>query len=179
MVVAYIGLGSNLELPQQQIESALGELHDLPKSRCLAQSSRYRSAPMVSTGMVSTGMVSKKGGPQDQPDYINAVVALETELEPQVLLQALQTLENAHGRVRTEHWGPRTLDLDLLLYGDQVMDSDQLTIPHPGLYERNFVLYPLAELSANYGLEVPIPGKHSLRDLLMNCEPDGLEKLGH
>lgn len=179
MVMAYIGLGSNLELPQQQIESALSELHDLPQSRCLAHSSLYRSAPLIPTDKVSTDRVLEEGKLQGQPDYINAVAALETDLQPQALLEALQSLENTHGRVRSQHWGPRTLDLDLLLYGDMLMDSEKLTIPHPGLYERNFVLYPLLELSTDYGLDVNIPGKHSLRDLLVNCESAGLEKLGH
>ena len=152
---AYIGLGSNLADPQAQLHRALTELAQLPQSRLLAQSSLYRSAPM---------------GPQAQPDYFNAVAALETDLSPLALLAELQALETAHQRVRGEHWGPRTLDLDLLLYADQCIDLPTLKIPHPGLYERNFVLYPLAEIAP--GLE--IPGFGALGELLARCERGSL-----
>ncbi len=152
---AYIGLGSNLADPQAQLQRAITELAQLPQSQLLAQSSLYRSAPM---------------GPQDQPDYLNAVVALETALPPLALLAELQTVEAAHQRVRGERWGPRTLDLDLLLYADRTIDLPALTVPHPGLYERNFVLYPLAEIAP--GLE--IPGLGVLGELLARCERGSL-----
>lgn len=134
-VKAYIGLGSNLsgELvsPRAQVELALQELAKLPDSRLLAQS------PLFS---------SKAVGPV-QPDYVNAVACIETRLAPLALLDQLQALEQAHRRVRLEHWGPRTLDLDLLLYGDQQIDLPRLKVPHPYLTQRNFVLYPLAAIA--------------------------------
>ncbi len=166
MVLAYVGLGSNLARPETQLRTALTELDALPLSSCLAHSSLYRSPPMPSTGQ-----------PNEQPDYINAVVALNTELTPTELLTALQNLENCHHRQRTERWGPRTLDLDLLLYGDEIIDLPELTVPHPGLYERNFVLYPLAELVAGQAEHLHIPGKGTLASLLAACPRGELEKL--
>ena len=150
MVTAYIGLGSNLADPRTQLLRAFDELARLSRARLLARSSLYRSAPM---------------GPPDQPDYLNAVAALETDLDPLALLAELQAIEAVHRRVRGERWGPRTLDLDLLLYGEQRIDLPTLTVPHPGLYERNFVLYPLAEIAP--GLE--IPGHGPLGELLARC----------
>jgi len=169
-VIAYIGLGSNLADPESQVQSALAELQNLPQSRCLAHSSLYRSAPMVSAG----------DSADDQPDYINAVAALETVLEPAVLLAELQHLEALHQRIREQRWGPRTLDLDLLLYGDSSINTVELTVPHPGLSERNFVLYPLAEVvgEAKTG-ELKIPGQGTLADLLGACPRDDLAKVNH
>ena len=161
-VIAYIGLGSNLENPEKQLQRALGELSALPQSRCLAYSSLYRSTPM---------------GPKDQPDFINAVLALETSLPPETLLAECQRLEQAHGRIRQAHWGPRTLDLDLLLYGEQRIHTAHLIVPHPGLYERNFVLYPLAEVAARVSPNLQVPGYGSLQGLLANCGRGELEKL--
>ncbi len=155
MVTAYIGLGSNLADPQARLRRAFAELAQLPQSQLLAQSSLYRSAPM---------------GSQDQPDYLNAVAALETALSPLALLAGLQAVEAAHQRVRGERWGPRTLDLDLLLYADQTIDLPTLTVPHPGLYERNFVLYPLAEIASG----LVIPGLGVLGELLARCERGSL-----
>jgi 2-amino-4-hydroxy-6-hydroxymethyldihydropteridine diphosphokinase len=127
-VTAYIGLGSNLQQPIQQVKQALLHLAELPQTHLLNASPLYRSAPL---------------GPADQPDYINAVAALATRLSPLALLDALQTIERQQGRVREgERWGPRTLDLDLLLYAEQKIQNDRLRVPHPGLGERNFVLYP-------------------------------------
>ncbi|WP_409523749.1 2-amino-4-hydroxy-6-hydroxymethyldihydropteridine diphosphokinase [Nitrincola sp. MINF-07-Sa-05] len=131
-VRCFIGLGSNLDNPTDQVMQALKELQDLPGISLMASSSLYRSDPM---------------GPQDQPDYINAVAMLDTQLTPLALLDQLQTLEHAHQRIRLQHWGPRTLDLDLLLYGNQLITCERLTVPHPGLTERNFVLWPLAEIA--------------------------------
>lgn len=137
MITAYIGLGSNLAEPLAQVESAARELAALPGCELLALSPRYRSAPM---------------GPADQPDYINAVAALATQLEPLALLDALQAIEQQHGRQRLVHWGARTLDLDLLLYGQQQIDHPRLRVPHPGLLERAFVLVPLADIAAQLRL---------------------------
>ncbi len=155
MVTAYIGLGSNLADPQARLRRAFAELAQLPQSQLRVRSSLYRSAPM---------------GPQDQPDYLNAVAALETALPPLALLAELQAMEAAHQRVRGERWGPRTLDLDLLLYADQTIDLPTLTVPHPGLYERNFVLYPLAEIAPG----LVIPGVGVLDELLTRCERGSL-----
>lgn len=157
-VRAYIGLGSNLDDPVQQLHLALASLAKLPHSRLAGCSRYYRSAPL---------------GPQDQPDYINAVAALDTTLEPDPLLDALQAIEAAQGRVRARRWGPRTLDLDLLLYGDEVLVTQRLTVPHPGLGERNFVLYPLYELAP----DLVLPDGHVLRDLVARCDGDGLEAI--
>lgn len=158
MVRVYLGLGSNLDNPERQLERACEELAVLPQSRLVSRSSLYRSAPM---------------GPEDQPDYLNAVVCLETALEPERLLDHLLRIEQAHARVRTRHWGPRTLDLDILLYGDEKIDSERLQVPHPGLADRNFVLYPLAEIAA----DLSIPGYGSLRVLLENCPERGLVRV--
>jgi 2-amino-4-hydroxy-6-hydroxymethyldihydropteridine diphosphokinase len=149
-VLAYIGLGSNLEQPLDQLQRALTELHEIPRSRLLASSSLYLSSPM---------------GPTDQPDYVNSVVALDTELPPLDLLDQLQRIEQAHGRERGLRWGPRTLDLDLLLYGDQLIQNDRLSVPHPGTGERDFVLLPLAELAP----ELEIPGLGAISDVLSAC----------
>lgn len=143
-VTAYIGLGSNLEDPTLQLEKAVIGLERLPRSRLLEVSGFYRSAAM---------------GPANQPDYLNAAAALQTELSPLSLLDQLQAIEAAQGRVRGERWGARTLDLDLLLYGDQTFQHPRLQVPHPGLTLRPFVLIPLAEL---VGEALPIPGKGRL-----------------
>ena len=125
-MLVYIGLGSNLQNPLQQIKTAINDLQSLAGVTIITVSSLYQSPPM---------------GPADQPDYINAVISLETSLSPHQLLDALQSVEQLHGRERKRHWGERTLDLDILLYGDQILDDERLTIPHPGMHERAFVLY--------------------------------------
>lgn len=157
-VRAFIGLGSNLEQPERQISQAFDELSSLPQTRLQARSSLYRSPPM---------------GPADQPDYLNAVAQLQTGLEPQTLLSELQRIEHLHGRERALRWGARTLDLDLLLYGDRRIDTPTLSVPHPGMAQRHFVLYPLAELAP----DLEIPGLGALAGLLAACPPTGLEKL--
>jgi 2-amino-4-hydroxy-6-hydroxymethyldihydropteridine diphosphokinase len=157
-VRCYIGLGSNLDRPQQHVARALEELRTLPDPRLLAHSSLYRSAPM---------------GPQDQPDYINAVALLESTLDAHHLLDELQALEQQHRRVRLEHWGPRTLDLDLLLYGEQLIQSERLSVPHPGLPERNFVLWPLSEIAP----DLQLPGGRPLAALLSECPIGTLERI--
>lgn len=143
MQQACIGLGSNLDDPVRQVDSALSELADLPLTRLLRHSSLYRSAPM---------------GPADQPDYVNAAALLETALEPLELLDALQAIEAAHGRRRMLRWGPRTLDLDLLAYGDLSLAHPRLVLPHPGIGERAFVLVPMAEIVP----DMMIPGVGAL-----------------
>lgn len=156
-VHCYIGLGSNLDGPRGHVERALDELARLPQSRLLARSPLYRSAPV---------------GPP-QPDYINAVAQLETALPPLELLDELQRLERAHRRVRREHWGPRTLDLDLLLYGRQHIDDPRLQVPHPEMPRRAFVLYPLADIAP----ELTLPSNTPLESLLARCPFEGLERL--
>ena len=155
---AWIGLGSNLEAPRRQVERAFDELARLPRTHLAGRSRLYRSDPV---------------GPAGQPDYVNAVAALDTALEPLALLDALQAIERTHGRVRTLRWGPRTLDLDLLLYGERVQACERLTLPHPRLHERAFVLYPLADLAP--GLVLPELG--ALSELLRQCPYTGLEVL--
>ncbi|MGB1091381.1 MAG: 2-amino-4-hydroxy-6-hydroxymethyldihydropteridine diphosphokinase [Oceanobacter sp.] len=137
MATVFIGLGANLEDPEQQLITALNELAVHPDLRLLAYSSLYSSKPV---------------GPQDQPDYVNAVAKIETNLEPEPLLDVLQAQENMQGRVRLRRWGERTLDLDILLYGQQMINSERLTIPHPELKNRNFVVVPLVEISPNLTL---------------------------
>ena len=157
MPLAYIGLGSNLEAPLEQVARAFEELAEIPQTQLLARSSIYSSLPV---------------GPA-QPDFINAVALLDTQLPPIALLDALQAIEQAHQRVRIQHWGPRTLDLDLLLYGDQVIDLERLKVPHPYLTQRSFVLYPLADITPNLHL----PDGTPLADLLNRCPADGLIRL--
>lgn len=156
---AYIGIGSNLDDPVTQVRWALQSLHVLPASRCVAQSPLYRTVPV--------------GGPPDQPDYINAAAALDTTLPPDELLMILQELEAARGRVRSLRWGPRTLDLDLLLY-DRITRADpRLTLPHPRLHERAFVLYPLYDIAPR----LDIPGWGRLAELLARCAPTAVVRL--
>jgi 2-amino-4-hydroxy-6-hydroxymethyldihydropteridine diphosphokinase len=154
-MLAYIGLGSNLENPRAQVEQALVELATIPQSQLLAKSPLYRSAPV---------------GPGEQPNYINAAALLETSLTPLALLDALQAIEQSHQRVRIEHWGPRTLDLDILLLDQQTIDSERLKVPHPYLTQRNFVLYPLADIAP----ELRLPDGTSLQQLIAQCPRDGL-----
>lgn len=157
MALAYIGLGSNLEDPLAQVMRAFEELAEIPLTRLRARSSIYSSLPV---------------GPE-QPDYINAAALLDTQLPPLALLDALQTIEQAHQRVRIQHWGPRTLDLDLLLYGDEQINLERLTVPHPYLTQRSFVLYPLADITP----DLHLPDGSSLAELLAHCPADGLVRL--
>lgn len=155
-MLAYIGLGGNLGDPVERIRSARRAVGAIPGVRETAFSSVYRSAPM---------------GPKDQPEYANAVIAVETTLAPLDLLWALQAVETAFGRVRIgERWGPRTLDLDILLYGREILNTEHLIVPHPGLADREFVLYPLREIAP----ELEIPGKGRLDDLARRCPRRGL-----
>ncbi|MBD0787461.1 2-amino-4-hydroxy-6-hydroxymethyldihydropteridine diphosphokinase [Vibrio sp. Y2-5] len=156
MTVAYIAVGSNLSDPVSQANNAIEALTKLPKSRFIAASSLYSSTPM---------------GPQNQPDYINAVVAVETELTPLELLDCTQAIEQEQGRVRKdERWGPRTLDLDIVLYGNETIDTERLTVPHYGMRVREFVLYPLAEITP----ELQLPDGTALQELLKSVPLNGL-----
>lgn len=157
--LAYIGLGSNLASPLEQVRQALVELTMLPLSRLVAASSLYVSRPV---------------GPQDQPDFINAVAALETRLSPLALLDQLQALEQQHRRQRQRHWGPRTLDLDLLLYGDSHISTPRLSVPHPQMTTRAFVLAPLAEIAPSLNLH-----QQPITTWLASIESPGLERLRH
>jgi 2-amino-4-hydroxy-6-hydroxymethyldihydropteridine diphosphokinase len=159
MTRVFIGIGSNLQQPIQQVRQAMQALAHLPDTQLIATSRLYRSAPM---------------GPQQQPDYTNAVAALETALAASELLHLLHGIEQAQGRIRDgSRWGPRTLDLDILLFGDECINQPDLVVPHPGLYERNFVLYPLSELAP----ALVIPGRGALSGLLARCPATGLEPL--
>lgn len=158
-VTAYIGLGSNLDNPVEQIKLAHAAIAQADGVEELAFSGLYQSVPM---------------GPKDQPDYINAVMSIKTRLAAHELLHCLQAIENRQGRIRNdERWGARTLDLDLLIYGDQHIQTAELTVPHPGLAERAFVLYPLNELTAN----LLVPGLGSISDLIAKCPFEGLKRL--
>ena len=160
-VRAYIGLGGNLEQPAERIRSARLAIQDLAGVQEAGFSSLYQSTPL---------------GPQDQPDYVNAVMAIDVTLEPLDLLDRLQAIESAQGRVRVgERWGPRTLDLDILLYGDQILQLERLIVPHPGLASREFVLYPLEEIAP----ELRIPGLGLLSDLVRACPRRGLTVIDH
>lgn len=133
MTLAYIAIGSNLASPLEQVNAAIQALGEIPESRIVALSSFYRTPPL---------------GPQDQPDYLNAAVALETTLLPDALLNHTQRIELQQGRVRkAERWGPRTLDLDIMLFGDQVINTERLTIPHYDMKNRGFMLWPLSEIA--------------------------------
>ncbi|WP_295448502.1 2-amino-4-hydroxy-6-hydroxymethyldihydropteridine diphosphokinase [uncultured Thiodictyon sp.] len=160
-VLAYIGLGSNLDDPRAQLCRAIHELAGLPGCTLRARSSLYATAPL---------------GPVAQPEFVNAVAVLTTKLTPLALLGALQGIERDHGRVRDgARWGPRTLDLDLLLYGDWQLQLPGLTLPHPEMARRAFVLVPLAEI-APAGLL--IPGQGDLAGLLAaRDDRDGIRPL--
>ncbi|MEC9481891.1 MAG: 2-amino-4-hydroxy-6-hydroxymethyldihydropteridine diphosphokinase [Halomonas sp.] len=138
MPCAYVGLGSNLDGPAQRVERALSALDRLPLTRLVAASPLYASRPV---------------GPQDQPDFINAVACISTRLSPLALLDQLQAMEQAHRRRRLRHWGPRTLDLDLLLFGECTIDLPRLKVPHPAMVERAFVLVPLADIAPDLMLD--------------------------
>ena len=159
MIEVYIGLGSNLALPEKQIKDACVSLAAIPDSAFITCSSLYQSQPM---------------GPQDQPDYVNAVALIETALSPELLLQQTQLIESQQGRIRKgNRWGPRTLDLDMLLFGQQQIDSEYLTVPHAGMKLREFVLYPLFEIAP----DMILPCGEKLADLLLTCPLNGLQKL--
>jgi 2-amino-4-hydroxy-6-hydroxymethyldihydropteridine diphosphokinase len=153
----YIGLGSNLADPAEQLRNALKALGQLAQSRLVGVSSFYASDSLL----------------PGQPRFTNAVAALDSELEPLALLDALQAIELDQGRERHERWGPRTLDLDILLFGERLIDEPRLKVPHYHLHARPFVLYPLAELAP----ELFLADGRSLGQLLADCPFVGLERL--
>ena len=157
MALAYIGLGSNLADPQAQISSALDKLAQLENCQVSQVSSLYFSRPM---------------GPQDQPDYMNAVVAIETNLSAIALLDQLQHIEQNAGRIRKDNrWGARVLDLDILLFAQQVINTGRLTIPHYGLKKREFVLLPLAEIAP----DLILPDGDNIQELADQINKNGLK----
>lgn len=156
--LAYVGLGSNLDGPEQQVRMAIAELAELPDTRLIDVSPLYVSPPL---------------GPSGQPDYVNGVAMLDTGLAPHALLDCLQTLEDLHHRVRDVRWGARTLDLDLLLYGDEIIRSPRLTVPHPEIGKRAFVLIPLSDLAP----ALSVPGMGKLSDLIAPFAAHGMQRL--
>jgi 2-amino-4-hydroxy-6-hydroxymethyldihydropteridine diphosphokinase len=158
-VAAFIGVGANLHEPAAMVRSALGALDRLPGTRVVRRSSLYRTAPV---------------GYLDQPDFINAVAQIETMLDPHQLLSSLLGIEARYGRVRSERNAPRTLDLDVLLYGDRIIDERGLSVPHPRMHERAFVLVPLAEIAP----AVLVPGRGRTADLLSEISADGVSIIG-
>jgi 2-amino-4-hydroxy-6-hydroxymethyldihydropteridine diphosphokinase len=162
--IAYIGLGSNLEDPLSQLQRAFAALDKLPGTRLAARSSLYRSAPLGCPNQPDI---------QDQPDFVNAVAKIVTDLAPQALLQAVLQIEHQHGRERTFRNAPRTLDLDVLLYDEVQLHEHGLTIPHPQMQLRAFVLQPLLEIAP----DVSIPGVGQAQRSLQACQNQVLERL--
>jgi 2-amino-4-hydroxy-6-hydroxymethyldihydropteridine diphosphokinase len=156
---AYVGVGSNLADPRTQVLAACARLKGLPRTRVVLTSRLYASRPF---------------GPIAQPDFVNAVVGILTRLDPETLLGELRTLEAAMGRPpEHERWGPRVIDLDLLSYGRERRSQEALTLPHPGIVERNFVLYPLAEIAP----DLELPGLGRVAGLAGKVTSEGLTAL--
>ena len=156
---AYVGLGSNLQKPARQLDEAFDLLAEIPGTRVILRSSLYRSAAF---------------GGIEQPDFVNAVAALLTTLGPPDFLAALLEIEKRQGRDRDgERWGPRVLDLDLLVYDGQVIDRPGLTVPHPGIAERNFVLLPLGEIAP----DLVIPGLGRVANLPVNTDEPSISRI--
>lgn len=159
MQTVYLALGANLNAPRKQIHAAVAALKALKDVEFVCVSHDYASKPM---------------GPQDQPDYVNAVACVKTALEPEQLLDLTQAIELEHGRVRKEErWGPRTLDIDILLFGNDVIDTPRLTVPHYGLTEREFVVYPLFEIAPT----LVLPNNQSLADITKTLPLNDLQQL--
>lgn len=154
MTLAYIAIGSNLASPLEQVNAAVQALGEIPQSKIVAVSSFYRTPPL---------------GPQDQPDYLNAAVVLETALDAETLLDNTQRIELQQGRVRkAERWGPRTLDLDIMLFGHETINTERLTVPHYDLKNRGFMLWPLYEVAPN----LIFPDGTSLKSILDNLNAE-------
>jgi 2-amino-4-hydroxy-6-hydroxymethyldihydropteridine diphosphokinase len=158
MIRAYVGLGANLGEPRRQLTDAIIAMSGLPETRLAGHSSFYRTAPV---------------GFEDQPEFLNAVAALDTRLAPGVLLEGLQGIERRHHRERSFPNAPRTLDLDLLLFGDEQIARPGLTVPHPRMQERAFVLQPLLELDPG----ISIPGKGKASAFLADCASQKVERI--
>ncbi|EPF6066214.1 2-amino-4-hydroxy-6-hydroxymethyldihydropteridine pyrophosphokinase [Enterobacter cloacae subsp. dissolvens] len=154
MTLAYIAIGSNLASPLEQVNAAVQALGEIPQSRIVAVSSFYRTPPL---------------GPQDQPDYLNAAVVLDTALDAETLLDNTQRIELQQGRVRkAERWGPRTLDLDIMLFGNEVINTPRLIVPHYDMKNRGFMLWPLFDVAPDLTFPDGIP----LRDILDNLHAE-------
>jgi len=158
VTAAFVGLGANLGEPENRVREALGELDALPHTRVVKSSSLYRSEPL---------------GYAAQPPFVNAVAQLETGLPAERLLAGLHAIEARHGRERSFPDAPRTLDLDLLLFGNAIIESEKLNIPHPRMHERAFVLLPLVEIAP----EVAIPGRGPAKALLEKCKDQGIGRI--
>ncbi|OOF80539.1 2-amino-4-hydroxy-6-hydroxymethyldihydropteridine diphosphokinase [Rodentibacter caecimuris] len=158
MITVYIALGSNLNTPSKQLNSALKAIENLPQTRFIAVSSFYQSKPL---------------GPQDQPDYVNAVAKIETALPPLSLLDELQHIENEQGRIRLRRWGERTLDLDILLYGNEIIQNERLIIPHYDMQNREFVIVPLMEIAPDF----IFPDGGKLSELALNFSNHSMKKI--
>ena len=148
-VTAYIGIGSNLDSPRERCDRAVADLGNIPETHLERVSSYYLSAPF---------------GPVEQPDFVNAVAQVTTRLDAKGLFRELQSIERAQGRKRGVRWGPRVIDLDLLVHGQTQIDDADLTVPHPGIVERNFVLLPLRELAP----DLEIPGTGRIADIVVS-----------
>ncbi len=150
--IAYIGLGSNLSQPYQQIQKAISALNNIADTKVMADSGYFKSRPM---------------GPADQPDYVNAVIELETKISVTKLLAHCQQIEKQQRRIKTRHWGERTIDLDILLYADKNIKTENLTVPHPGICQRDFVYMPLLKIKP----EIIVPGIGKLNNIVKsdNC----------
>jgi len=155
---AYVGIGSNLNDPRARVHEAFGHLQALSSTSSLLRSRLYRTRPM---------------GPQDQPDFVNAAAGFLTRLTARELLAALLGIEKSMGRNRQERWGPRVIDLDLLWMAGESIDEPGLTVPHPGVSSRNFVLYPLADIAPS----LAIPGHGRVSELLQRAGGDGISVL--
>lgn len=156
---AYIGIGSNLDEPAQQVMRGFDALASIPSTVLIARSRLYRTAPL---------------GPQDQPQFVNAAAGVLTQLDAQSLLTQLKRLEAELGREQpVVRWGPRKIDFDLLVFGAEKIDADMLTVPHPGIGVRNFVLYPLADIAP----ELTVPGLGLVSKLKASVESDGVSVL--
>lgn len=158
MTLAYVGIGANQDQPRDQVTRAIDELGELPRTRVTAKSSLYRSAPL---------------GRPDQPDFVNAVAELDSALSARELLAQLQNIEARHGRLRSFANAPRTLDLDLLLYGDEIRLEADLTLPHPRMHERAFVLRPLLEIAP----ALSIPGRGPAQAWSAACAEQVVERM--
>jgi 2-amino-4-hydroxy-6-hydroxymethyldihydropteridine diphosphokinase len=158
-IPAFVALGSNLDDPERQVERAVAALADVPRSRLVSRSSLYRSPPF---------------GPVVQPEFVNAVAGLLTTLDARAMLGELKALERRLGReTPVVRWGPRRIDLDLLIHGDARVDEPEIQVPHPGLAERAFVLVPLAEIAP----DLEVPGRGRVRTLASRVEASGLVKI--
>lgn len=156
--LGYVGLGSNLDNPVKQVERAIELIGELSGTMVKARSSLYRSAPL---------------GPVEQPDFVNAAVTVQTVLGARELLDQLQDIERVLGRERGKRWGPRVIDLDLLVFADEVINEPGLKVPHPGIGERNFVLLPLREIAP----ELVIPGLGRLADIVVDTDEPRISPL--